>query len=295
MGLWSLARPGRVVVVLADVVAGAALVTFRFDALDPGVFGTLAALLAAAACLFLAEGLWAAAFDTRAPDREPAQDTTRTFLAAAGLTLAGLLLSMQAGWTSLCVAAGLGVALLFHALLARREPVLSALVRGACRGGSLLLGMTAFGGFLLTGPPADLVAACALLGLYAAAARLMERGPQDPADRAVPAAAGVALVACALGALAVVHADAATLALATAAAAFGAGAAAFTVRVQAHRTARAAWIGSVAALLLELGWVAGFSAGGPWLWRTGFLVALAGLFVAGLGLTTRVTARPEPA
>lgn len=110
--------------------------------------------------------------------------------AALALIAAGFLaMGLAAGMPGAIMAVALAVCVAFYNGWAKRIPILGALVMGACRGASVMLGAVAFTGTLLP-LPLPAFAGAALVALYIAAvtnlARHETRASSPPLARALP-------------------------------------------------------------------------------------------------------------
>ena len=149
-----LARPANIVTAWADIGAGFAasgLVAGLSGLTDPAAGGALAWLLLATTGLYgggvVLNDVFDAALDARErPERPiPSGRVPRAAAAGlgAGLLLLGLAAAAQVSWLSGALAAGIAAGAVFYDAVGKHAGWWGAINMGACRGGNLLLGVSA--------------------------------------------------------------------------------------------------------------------------------------------------------
>ncbi|GHV19548.1 hypothetical protein AGMMS49959_04850 [Planctomycetales bacterium] len=180
LALFRLLRLPATVVALADILAGCWLL--RFAGLG-GDLARLPALLLAGAALFLAATAWRDWFgyarDKILNPRQPLPageiSLTTAYLLGAGLTVAGLMLAMTAGYAAFYLAAALALLLLAEAVAFRSAEIIAPLTRGAIRAGAVVFGMSVHAGLPWLAAEPTVWLPPLLVGIYAALTTTLAR------------------------------------------------------------------------------------------------------------------------
>lgn len=155
--LWpylQLLRPANIVTALADILAGFAASTVllglsdQFSATEPG---QLAWLLLSTVGLYGGGVVFNDVFDAELdaverPERPlPSSRATRegAIVLGGSLLVGGILAAIQVSWLSGVIASAIALAVLTYDAYAKHHALLGPLNMGACRGGNLLLGISA--------------------------------------------------------------------------------------------------------------------------------------------------------
>ena len=149
-----LLRPANIVTAWADIIAGLAasgLVVLLASEPTGQALATLAWLLVATTGLYgggvVLNDVFDAALDTQErPERPiPSGRASREAAALLGslLLIIGILASTQVSWLSATLAGAIAVAALVYDAVGKHHPILGPLNMGLCRGGNLLLGVSA--------------------------------------------------------------------------------------------------------------------------------------------------------
>jgi len=140
-----LIRPANVVTAWADILAGFAASSSVYSA------GTLAWLVVATTGLYSGGIIFNDVFDTELDTQErperpiPSGRASRRDATILGslLLLTGIVAAMQVSWLSGILATGIALAALIYDAFGKHHPILGPINMGLCRGGNLLLGVSA--------------------------------------------------------------------------------------------------------------------------------------------------------